>query len=389
VIEAYDAFLKGWSHYLQSTPKGLVTAAEHFKEAIALDANYGRAHAALALTYWQASQRFWGIHFGFNWKWTRIQMMRHLEKALKSPSIIAHRLASSVYVAQRRYAESIAAAQSAIELAPSSAEAYHTLGYVLIMNGQPAEAREMVEKAWRLDPFAAGQHFFLLGLIAFAEGNLEQAAGLIERARKHIKRAQSFLPPLIAAYMNLSRTDEGRALSDNYSEWFPAYTTDLRHIMYFWPFRDKAVAARLADGLLLAGIQGKPGGYFNISDEHRLTGPEIADLFKKFGRKWKVNDVREFGETPMKLTDTFQENGTVVRNYEGAGAAGAAGAGYTNNFEWFGQYRIDGDLLCADFLLVVVGGEGCRPVYRNPDASPVGNYVIVGALGFYEFSPAD
>ena len=383
VIEAHDAFLKGWNHYLQSTPGELVAAAAQFKKAIALDAGYGRAHAALALTYWQASNRFWGIHFGFNWKWTRVQMIRHLEMALKSPSVIAHRLASSIYIDQRRYAESIAAARRAIELGPNSAESYRALAYALVMNGQPAEAREMVDKAWRLDPRAAGQHFFLLGLIAFAEGNVEQAAGLIERARTHLKHARSFLPPLIAAYMDLGRTDEGRALAEIYSDWFPTFTTELRNIMYFWPFRDKAVAARLADGLLLAGITGKSGGFYNLSDEHRLTGPEIAGLFKKFGRTWKVHDVREFGEYPMKITDSFQEDGTVVRNFE------EWGTGDANKFEWLGRYRIDGDFLCEDFLLDVVGGEGCRPVYRNPDAAPGGKYVIVGALGFYGFSPAD
>jgi len=385
VIEAHDAFLKGWAHYLQSTPSDLVAAAAQFKKAIALDADYGRAQAALALTYRLASQRFWGIHFGFNWKWARILMIRHLETALKAPSIIAHRLASSVYIDQRRYAESIAEARRAIELGPNSAEAYRALAYALIMNGQPAEAREMVEKAWRLDPRGAGQHFFLLGLIAFAEANSEQAAGLFERARKHLEHANSLLPPLIAAYMHLGRTDEGRALSEIYYDWFPMYSTDLRTIMYFWPFRDKAVAARLADGLLLAGIPGKSGGLYNLSDDHRLTGPEIADLFKKFGRKWKIHDVREFGDHRMILTDSFQEDGTVVRFHEVWGTSGVY------NFEWFGRYRIDGDLLCEDFQEVVVGGVGCRPVFRNPDATRGGNneYIIVGVLGFYEISPAD
>ncbi len=51
MIEAHDEFLKGCAYYLQSTPSDLVAAAAHFKEAIALDADYGHAHAALALTY--------------------------------------------------------------------------------------------------------------------------------------------------------------------------------------------------------------------------------------------------------------------------------------------------------------------------------------------------
>jgi hypothetical protein len=74
-----------------------------------------------------------------------------------------------------------------------------------------------------------------------------------------------------------------------------------------------------------------------------------------------------------------------VRNFESWGSFAV------NKFEWFGQYRIDGDFLCEDFQQVGVGGEGCRPVYRNTDAASGGNkeYVIVGALGFYGFSPAD
>ena len=218
---------------------------------------------------------------------------------------------------------------------------------------------EFTSGGFSVAPRGAGQHFFLLGLIAFAEANLEQAASLIERSRNHLKQAQSFLPPLIAAYMHLGRTDEGRALSDIFYDWFPMYSTELRTIMYFWPFRDKAVAARLADGLILAGLPGKSGGYYNLSDEHRLTGPEIADLFKKFGHKWKVHDVREFGDYRMILTDSFQEDGTVVRYHEVQGVSG------DYKFEWYGRYRIDGDLLCEDFQEVVVGGVGCRPVFRN------------------------
>mgnify|MGYP001314429580 CR=1 FL=1 len=384
---AQDAFLKGWTHYLRSTPRELVMAEALFKEAIALDADYGPAYAGLASTYWLASQRFWEMRFGFNWKWARVLTIKLLETAQKAPTAIAHQLASSIYIVQRRYAESIGAARRAIELDSNSVEAYRALAYALIMSGQPAEARKTVERVQRLDPRAAGRNFFLLGLIAFTEGNLEQAASLIERAREHVKDAQFYLPPLIAAYVHLGRDDEARTMLKIYYDWFSTHSTELSSIMYFWPFKDNAVAARLANGLLLAGIQGKPGGFYNVSDEHRLTGPEIAGLFKKFGRAWKIYDVRAFGQYPMDLTDLFRKDGTVVRKFEGWSGGGDVGI----NFEWIGQYRIDGDLLCIDFQRAVVGGLGCRPVFRSTDIARRANreYIIVGALGFYEFSPAD
>jgi TolB-like protein/class 3 adenylate cyclase len=42
VAAAYDAFLKGWSHFLDSTPDGYAKAIPYFEKAIRLDPNYGR-----------------------------------------------------------------------------------------------------------------------------------------------------------------------------------------------------------------------------------------------------------------------------------------------------------------------------------------------------------
>jgi len=386
VIAAHDAFLKGWDKYLQSSPDDLVAALGHFQEAITLDPQYGPAHAALALTYWRASERFWEIHLGMGWNWARILMLKHLELALKEPSSIALGLASSVYVMQRRYDDAVAAARRAIALAPNSAEAHRALAYSLVMSGQLGEAREIAAKAWRFDPRSAGQHFFLLGLIAFSEARLEQSVALFERARTHLKYGQSFLPPLIAAYMHIERAKEGKALYSIYDEYFSSHGADLRNVMYYWPFKEKNVAARLADGLLLAGVEGQRGGFYNLSDDDRLTGKEIAKLFRKSRSKWMVHDVRSFGDYPMDLSDSFQDGGVVIRRH--VDYFGFPILEYRK--QWTGRYWIDGDLLCMDFERVEVGGIGCRPVFRKAttSAESVGPLVLVGVLGFVEITPS-
>ena len=50
-VQAYDVFLKGWQHYLRQTPEDFRAAIVHFKKAVELDPQYGRAYAALAATY--------------------------------------------------------------------------------------------------------------------------------------------------------------------------------------------------------------------------------------------------------------------------------------------------------------------------------------------------
>ena len=62
--QAYDVFLKGWQHYLRQTPEDFRAAIVQFKKAAELDPEYGRAYAALAATYWEASTRYWGLALG-------------------------------------------------------------------------------------------------------------------------------------------------------------------------------------------------------------------------------------------------------------------------------------------------------------------------------------
>ena len=53
VPAAYDAFLKGWGYYQRQTPEDFGRARGYFEQALELDANYGRAAAALSAIYWK------------------------------------------------------------------------------------------------------------------------------------------------------------------------------------------------------------------------------------------------------------------------------------------------------------------------------------------------
>ena len=55
-VAAYDAFLRGYVHYLRLTPDDFAKAAASLNKAIELDPNYGRAYAALSAVYYEASK---------------------------------------------------------------------------------------------------------------------------------------------------------------------------------------------------------------------------------------------------------------------------------------------------------------------------------------------
>ena len=54
--QAYDAVLRGWAHYRQGSEDETKKAIALFEQAIALDPEYGRAHAAVAAASWRIAQ---------------------------------------------------------------------------------------------------------------------------------------------------------------------------------------------------------------------------------------------------------------------------------------------------------------------------------------------
>jgi hypothetical protein len=54
---------------------------------------------------------------------------------------------------------------------------------------------------------------------------------------------------------------------------------DLKSVMNFLPFRDMEIADRFADGLIKAGLPGKPSEYYKVYKEHQLSAEEIKKTF--------------------------------------------------------------------------------------------------------------
>ena len=96
-VAAYEEFLRGWEHYLRFTSDDLAKAIRSFKKAIALDPNYGRAYAALALTYWSGSN-IGGLRKGLGVPYVEARLVarKYLKEAMKNPTSIAHLVNSAI-----------------------------------------------------------------------------------------------------------------------------------------------------------------------------------------------------------------------------------------------------------------------------------------------------
>ncbi len=137
--DAYDLYLKGRYYWNQRTPAGMKQSIAYFQQAIAKDPEFALAYAGLAEAY--------NLSYNFG-----------------------------LYSAQESSLQAKAAANKAIELDPTIAEAYAALGKVKSHYDFdfPGAQREFL-KAIELNPNSASAHFFYANSYLLPMGRIPEA----------------------------------------------------------------------------------------------------------------------------------------------------------------------------------------------------------------------
>jgi TolB-like protein len=252
--EAYDAFLRGWARYRLYTSEDLAKSVPYFEQAIQLDPNYGRAHAALATVYWESWINDWVKSLGMSFAEVNAKARRHLEEALKDPTPLAHRVAADMHSAAGRWDEAIAEAERAVALDANDPDGYEAMGKVLVRAGRPAEGLESIETAMRLDP--QSDYLYRLGGAQFHLERYDEAAVTLLRATKRNPGvARNFLL-LAAAYGQLGREQEAESAIETFNKMRAKAGQHLLSLADIggWWFKDSATRERLREGLRKAGL---------------------------------------------------------------------------------------------------------------------------------------
>jgi len=362
--------LKGWGHYLRFNSEDYAKAIFYYKKAIDLDPNYGRAYAGLGHVYWFAPGGWLDIW----WENARIMAHQYLEMAMKNPTPYAHRLAAHINLFLRLHKKAISEAEKALALAPNDPAMHGVMAEVLNFAGRPKEAVKFAKLEMRHDPRLVHFSLWHLGLAHFSMRKYEKAATYFERSFKHNPDFYRVLPSLATTYAHLDRNQEARDALKNYLKKQP-HLENLRVLMQFYPFKDLEVADRFADGLLKAGLKGRPSGYYKILDENRLSGEEIKELV--FGRRLIIG--RYVWRLRGELQD-FTKDGEITMHLFSDGPVYDTGKGW-----------IEGDMLCCHWETSLEGLTYCLTVFRNPEEMPEieDEYIAVTDWGSFTFSVVD
>ena len=149
--EAYDLYLKGRYYWLERGAANVGKSIVYFKQAIARDPTFARAHAALALAY-----SVLGVYVPDPSDSTTPLMKESAQRAVALDSTLADAQVAVAGGFERdlRYAEAEAHYRAALAAEPSNPSVHQTFGFALMNMGRTDEAIAELQRATRLDPLA-------------------------------------------------------------------------------------------------------------------------------------------------------------------------------------------------------------------------------------------
>ncbi|MBL3588971.1 MAG: tetratricopeptide repeat protein [gamma proteobacterium endosymbiont of Lamellibrachia anaximandri] len=249
-VQAYDLFLRGLEEYGHRTPGSNRSARGYFEQAIALDPNFTRATAGLALVHSRDAIDGWTA--------TPTHSLSLAAKFADTAADInptvpqVHFVTGQVALFRGQHAKAIEATQRAIDYSPNYADAYALLAWIMSYAGQPNEALAVLESAIRLNPVIPASYSEILGEILFLQGNYSNAIASFERALQINPSHMRARMWLIVTLAQLGKLDEVQwqvaelmLLNSGFS---------LARLEYAFPFRDQSVRNRLLQGLRQAGL---------------------------------------------------------------------------------------------------------------------------------------
>jgi adenylate cyclase len=199
-VVAYDTFLKGMNHMRKYTPKDLVKAIEYFDKAIKLDPNYSETYANLAYTYMSAlniGKKFWD-ESGLDFPTARLLARYNVEKALEHPISRAYQVLAILELYKRKFDDAVDNAEIAVSISPNDADAFDTLGRIMVFVGKPEEGLKYYKRSIMLDPLhksTAG-----IGFAYFVMEDYEQAVKYGEKYIKNYPENFGYRALLAVAY---------------------------------------------------------------------------------------------------------------------------------------------------------------------------------------------
>jgi adenylate cyclase len=209
--DAYEFYQHGMFHHYRQNKQDNSEAQAYFRRALAIDAQYPQAMAALSIALCAAAYLSWTDNPERNYEESFELAQRAVTLDARYPN--AHFALALICMWTARSDRAMGEFQEAIKLNPSFAAAHAVLGVVLNSRGQPEDAVASVERGIRLSPSDPRLFIWLSGLAA-AHYQLQHYSQGVEIGRRSWTLNRNYITGLtyvVAGFAQLGQIEEARA----------------------------------------------------------------------------------------------------------------------------------------------------------------------------------
>jgi adenylate cyclase len=208
---AYELYQRGLFHHYRQNKADNIEAQSYFRRALAIDAQYPQATAALSIALSASAQTGWADDANTCFEEAYDLARQAITLDPRYPN--AHFALGLACMWTGRSERGIAAFHEAIKLNPSFAAAHVLLGQMYLYAGRPEEAIELAEKGIRLSP-SDPRLFIWLPALAGAHYQMrhyEQAVEIGRRSWTLNRNWPAGLRYVVAGLAELGRIEEAQA----------------------------------------------------------------------------------------------------------------------------------------------------------------------------------
>jgi len=249
----YELYQRGlWHHYRHSKLDN-IEAQTFFRRALAIDAQYPQATAALAIAVCNAAYLSWAEDVEGSYAEAYELALRAVALDARYPN--AHFSLGLVCMWTRRSDRAIAEFQEAIKLNPSFSAAYVVLGQIYLYSGRPEAAIAHAERGICLSPYDP-RLFMWLPALAGAHYRLEHYAEAVETGLRSWTLNRNWTAGLryaVAGLAQLGRSEEAKAALADLRRLDPSLSFIQGNLQRL--YKDPAAIDHILEGLRKAGWQ--------------------------------------------------------------------------------------------------------------------------------------
>jgi len=252
-LGSWDLVLKGMAFLNDFGATNNLRARELFKQAIALDPNYGRAYTGLAFTYHR--ELVFGVNSANEQALAKLLENASLAVQLEPADWLAHWELSISNFRAGRHDQGYEEAHKALELNPTSFQAHGFMGYALIVIGRPDEAITHLEKSLALNPSDPKQIFpnAYLGRAYFDAQRYDEALTWLQKAIDQDSNMLQAQILLTACFGHLERISDAQEPLEICERLHPKFMTAWAK---YYSYKNTADEEHLRNGLRKAGWEG-------------------------------------------------------------------------------------------------------------------------------------